>query len=305
MKKCVIIYNPKSGKGLKGNFFDKMTDILLENGYDSKIIYTEYRGHAKEIVEDLPYQDLLLSIGGDGTFSEVVSANVKRKKPILLAHLPQGTTNDIAAMYGYGSDLEKSLNAILKGKRKKVDICTINNTVFTYSACFGKFADIPYETPRRLKKKVGYLAYVLYGIKSMVKPARLYDIDFTINGEEKHGKYTFAIISNADRIAGINNVYKDIKLDDDRFEILLCSLTTKSQVLRSIRYLLNRNINNAPGFEFYRSNKIVMRFNNRLAKNWCIDGDELDDNSDTFTIENKYRVELLLPDKNLDRLFKK
>lgn len=305
MKKCIIIYNPKSGKRIKHNFFDQITDLLLEYGYDSEIIYTEYKNHAEKIIKNLPDSvDLVLSIGGDGTFSEVVSANVKRKKSLLLALLPQGTTNDIAAMYGYGSNILTNLKNILEGKIKKVDICTINDTVFTYSACFGKFADIPYETPVKLKKRVGYLAYILYGIKSIIKRARLYDIDFEIEGKKYNGKYTFAILSNADRIAGINNVYKDIKLDDDQFEILFCTLTNKYQVLKSIRYLLKGQINQAPGFEFYRTNKIKMKFNNKLDKNWCIDGDELNDVRDEFIIENKYQVKLLLPDKNLDRLFK-
>ncbi len=304
MKKCTIIYNPKSGKGLREKQIEQIMDLLLEYGYDADIIYTQYKNHAKEIVASLPHVDLLLSVGGDGTFSEIVTANVKREKPILLALLPQGTTNDVASMYGYGNNLLTNLRNVLNGKIKKVDICTINDTVFTYSACFGKFADIPYETPIKLKKKVGYLAYLLYGIKSVIKSARLYDIDFEIQGKKYSGKYTFAIVSNADRIAGINNVYKDIKLDDDRFEILFCTLTNKYQVLKNIRYLLKRELDHAPGFEFYRANKITIKFNNKLAKNWCIDGEELKDYSDTFVIENKYKVCLLLPDKNLNRLFK-
>lgn len=305
MKKCTIIYNPKSGKRLKHDLFDKVTDLLLEYGYASDITYTEYKNHAGEIVSSLSNDiALVLSIGGDGTFSEIVTANVKREKPLLLALLPQGTTNDVAAMYGYGNNMLTNLKNILEGQIKKVDICTINDAVFTYSACFGKFADIPYETPVKLKKRVGYLAYIIYGIKSIVKRARLYDIDFEIDGKKYNGKYTFAIISNADRIAGINNVYKDIKLDDDRFEILFCTLTNKYQVLKSIRYLLKREIKHAPGFEFYRTNKITMQFNTKLEKNWCIDGEELNDFSDTFLIENKYQVRLLLPEKKLDQLFK-
>lgn len=305
MKKCSIVYNPKSGKKLPNNALEQITDLLLKYGYDSKIIYTEYKGHAKTIVKDLPDQDLLISIGGDGTFSEVVSENVKRDKPILLAHLPQGTTNDVAVMYGYNGNIVQNLHDILEGKRKSVDICTINDQVFTYSACFGKFADIPYETPVKLKKRIGYLAYVLYGIKRIITKPRLYDIDFFVDGKKYSGKYTFAILSNADRIAGINNVYQDIKLDDGRFEILFCTLTNKYQVIKSIRYLLKREINKAPGFEFYRAKEITLKFNNKLEKNWCIDGEELEDLSDTFIVESKYKVELLLPNRNLDRLFRK
>ena len=121
MKKCTIIYNPKSGKGLREKQIEQIMDLLLEYGYDADIIYTQYKNHAKEIVASLPHVDLLLSVGGDGTFSEIVTANVKREKPILLALLPQGTTNDVASMYGYGNNLLTNLRNVLNGKIKKVE----------------------------------------------------------------------------------------------------------------------------------------------------------------------------------------
>ena len=40
MKKCVIIYNPISGKKVKYKFFPQFQDILNDYGYESKIIYT-------------------------------------------------------------------------------------------------------------------------------------------------------------------------------------------------------------------------------------------------------------------------
>ena len=54
------------------------------------------------------------------------------------------------------------------------------------------------------------------------------DIEFEVNGTKHKGKYSLGIISNANRIAGINNFYKDVKLDDDTFEVLLCSIEKRS-----------------------------------------------------------------------------
>ena len=39
MKKCVIIYNPVSGKSIKRKFLDEYKSILLDKGYESEIIY--------------------------------------------------------------------------------------------------------------------------------------------------------------------------------------------------------------------------------------------------------------------------
>lgn len=36
-----------------------------------------------------------------------------------------------------------------------MDICTINDNPFVYVSTIGKFADVPYETPRDMKKSLG------------------------------------------------------------------------------------------------------------------------------------------------------
>ena len=105
--------------------------------------------------------DLVISVGGDGTFSEVMNGNLERNKRIVLAHLPVGTTNDIGHMYGLGNNLYTNLKLILEGTIKKVDVGLINNHAFTYVASYGKFMDIPYKTPQELKKRLGYMAYIL------------------------------------------------------------------------------------------------------------------------------------------------
>ena len=165
MKTCAVIYNPNSGKNLKYKFMSQFEKILNDYGYQVRIFYTEYKGHATEIVKKLEHVDLLLSIGGDGTFNESVTGNFMRKDRLLCAHIPVGTTNDIGIMLGYGKNIITNLKLTLDGVIRNVDICLINGRPFIYVATVGKFAEIPYETPRELKKKFGYLAYISEGIK--------------------------------------------------------------------------------------------------------------------------------------------
>lgn len=104
-------------------------------------------------------------MGGDGTFNEIVHGNLCRKKRLVLAHIPIGTTNDVGVMFGYGKDIEKNIDLCLKGEIKGMDIPLINGRPFVYVAGFGKFMNIPYDTPRDLKKKYGHLAYMFGGLK--------------------------------------------------------------------------------------------------------------------------------------------
>ena len=86
--------------------------------------------------------DLVISVGGDGTFNEIVSGNLKRNKPLVLSHIPVGTTNDLRTLFGYGRDILKNIENILKGKDKQIDICILNDKPFVYVYGFGKFVSL-------------------------------------------------------------------------------------------------------------------------------------------------------------------
>ena len=303
MKKCVVVYNPISGRKVKFNVMPQFREILNKYGYEAEIIYTEYKGHATEIVKNLEHVDLVLSIGGDGTFNESVTGNFMRKDRLVCAHIPVGTTNDIGTMMGYGKNMLNNLKMTLEGVVKNVDICLINNKPFIYVATIGKFAEIPYETPRELKKKLGYLAYIKEGVRSFFDKTKLYDVVYEIDGVEYRGLCSFIIVSSANRIAGINNFYKDIKLDDDRFEVLLCNFSKKKDIIRSLYFLTMYDVEKVPGIHFYKTNNLKMKFSERPKKNWCIDGEMLDDDGRTFNISIDRNIQMMIPRKNIDKLF--
>ena len=302
MKSCVVVINPNSGRGTKKNE-GKIIDKLKEYDYIGKIYYTKYPNHAEEIVLNVD-ADLLISIGGDGTFYEVMNGNFKRSKPIILSHIPMGTTNDIGHMYGLGGDIIKNLDAILSGVVKKIDICSINNRYFVYVASFGKFMEIPYETPQKLKHRIGHMAYLLNGAKQIFRRIPKYDVTYEIDGVKHNGKYTFMIISNANRIAGINNFYRDMKLDDHKFEVMFCSISNLAKLAQAFYILKTSDISYVSGVECYKTDNLKITFND-TRKPWCLDGEKYDGNTAHYEIDTKKSVEMLIPQKNVDKLFLK
>jgi len=306
MKKCVIIYNPNSGKIPREKILPQFEKILKKYEYECEMFLTKSKGNATEIVKNLPDEtDLVISVGGDGTFNESMTGNFKREKRLLLAHLPVGTTNDIGTMFGYGKNIISNLKLTLEGKIQKIDICMINDRPFIYSAGFGKFMNIPYETPRELKKKIGHLAYLTEGAKSFTTKTKLYDITYEIDGVETRGLFSFFLITSANRVAGINNFYKDVKLNDDKFEVLMCNMTTKVDIIRSLYFLTMYDATKVPGFYFYKTNNLKIKFNTPLDKAWCIDGEELTPIDNEYNISIKSNVEILMPTKNIKELFEK
>ena len=303
MKKCLVVYNPNSGKYNKEETLPKIKKTLEKYNYEVELVETKYKGNATEIASNTEHKDLLISIGGDGTFNEVMTGNFKRKDRLVLCHLPSGTTNDIGAMWGYGKNMITNLKLALEGEVKRIDMCTINGKPFVYTAGFGKFMNIPYETPRELKKRLGHLAYLEQGFKDFFHKVRLYDVSYEIDGEKYRGLFSFALITNANRVAGINNFYKDIKLNDNRFEILMCNITKLKDIVRSLYFLTVYDASIIPGFYFYKTDNFKISFNTPLKKPICIDGELLDDMSGTYTIKIDHDVHVLMPKKNIDNLF--
>ena len=305
MKKCVVIYNKHSGKKVKKDFFEEFEKILRENDYEPTIKYSKYKGHVVEIVKKLSDKtNLVISIGGDGTFNESMRGNFKREKRLVLAHIPLGTTNDVGKMFGYGKDPIKNLKLLMSGVQKRMDICTINGDPFIYVAGFGKFMNIPYETSRKTKKKFGYLAYVMNAVKNFFMFTKLHDVTYEINGEKYSGFYSFLVITNATRIAGIK-IFDDIKLDDNKFEILFCNIKKRRDIIKSLIRIRKTDISHVPGFYFHSSDNLKIIVNDEKGLPWCLDGEKYEVVGNEIEIRIDSNTTIMLPNTKIDELFKK
>lgn len=303
MKTCELICNKESGKGINDKKLEEIIKLLEKKGYDTNLYITKKRDDAKEHIQNIEYKDLVLSIGGDGTFNEVVSGNIKRKEKLLLSHIPVGTTNDFGHMIGLNKNIIKSVEKILDGEIKQVDLGLINNKPFVYVAGFGKFINVPYQTSRKLKKRLGHLAYLLNGAKEFFGKTKLYELEYKINNETYKGLYSLILVSNANRIAGFNNIYKDVKLDDDQFEVMFCNITKRRDLVKTFALVMKDGIKNVPGIYFYETNEIEIKFKETIKNNWTIDGEKLKDEQKKYRFTIYKDLKLLLPKKNLKKLF--
>lgn len=304
MKKCILIMNPESGKVKDKKNLKNVYDILRKYDYDGEIRYTKRKGDAREIVKTLDSSiDLVISCGGDGTLNEVVSGNLEREKKLTLANLPLGTTNDVGNMYGLNGTMLSNLELLLKGKPKKIDVIKINGTPFVYVACLGDYIDMTYNTPRELKKKYGRIAYILYGMKQLRNKIHQYNIKYTIDGEEYEGKYSFIFITNSSRIAGMDDIYYDIKLNDNKFEVALAKVDNKTDMLKLLVMTQTRDIKDIPGVNYYQTDNLEIEFIDPPKSSWCIDGEEFKSSKVNFKFEVDRSTTMLMPRKNISKLF--
>ena len=258
MKKCVIIYNPESG--YKKNKFDIniCRKLLNEKDYDVIFMKTSKKGDAYDFVYNMNNVDLVIVAGGDGTLNEAISGNIKRDKPLLLSHLPIGTVTDVGKLYGFTKNTLKDLNLMLDGEIKNIDVGLINNIPFLYVSCFGNYTNISYETPRKLKKMFGRFGYFLFAIKSIGKKIKRYHIKYEIDNKEYEGDFSFIFITNSSRVAGLNNIYDDVKLDDNKFEIALCDVKSKRNLIKTFYAIRTCDIKDIPNIKYFQADNIKL-----------------------------------------------
>ena len=304
MKKCVIIYNKKSGKVKPSTLINSFYNIVEDYGYKLEVITTNRKGHATTIMEELPNDiDLVIAAGGDGTFNEAIRGNIKRKKKLLMAHLPLGTTNDVGTMYGFSKNYNIDLELILTGVKKNIDVIMLNGDPFVYVAAFGNFINVTFDTPKKWKERFGRLAYLLFGFTEIKERIHMNHIKYTIDGVEKEGKFSYIFITNSNRIGGVDNIYPDIKLDDNKFEVLLCNIKNKAEIIRSLYLMRNKGIENVPGCEYYCTSNLKIEFDETPKFSWGLDGEEYKSETNIFEFSVNKDINILLPEYNIDKLF--
>lgn len=221
MKKCLVIYNPESGKKDFVNHVDYVVKRLEDSGYKTSVIRTERPRHAISIAKKAcnDKYDLLVISGGDGTIHECVNGIAVSDYKPLIGYIPSGTTCDFASTLKIPKKVSKAMDIILEGEPVKMDIAKSNNGYFIYVSAIGTYVDISYVTDSKMKKHLGYFAYLITGLKEfftipMMKTKIEHD-----NGILR-GYFSLIMVINSRKVAGFNIINKPV-LDDGLVDLVV------------------------------------------------------------------------------------
>lgn len=303
-KSCLIVYNPTSGKKQEGKIIDYYEQTLNKKNYDVDVLETKYSHQATEIVANADNYDVVFSVGGDGTLNEIVRGNYQRKDKLTICPVPSGTCNDVASMLGYGRNYINNLEMAINGEIRSIDIATINDTPFVYVAGIGKFMNIPYATKTSNKNKIGYGAYLQSAIPEVLSDLKRFRAEIIADKEKLENEaYSLMMFSNSNHIAGVSNFNKNVFLDDNMLEVLLCTAKNKREFISAFgKYLMGFNSKEIIPF---KANEITVRLLDRYEHNWCIDGEEYRQSTNEYNIRVANQMNFLVPKGHAKSLFLK
>ena len=160
--------------------------------------------------------DAVLLGGGDGTISHAGLALMETGLP--LGVLPLGTANDLARTLGLPEAPEAALDVILAGRRRKIDLGSVNGKPFFNVASLGLSSDLARELSSGLKKRWGRLGYAMAALRALWKAERF--SAWITEGETTTRTKTLQIaVGNGVFYGGGTRVAADAAIDDGHLDL--------------------------------------------------------------------------------------
>lgn len=164
-----LLVNPVAGGGRAKNVAIAVCKRLDERNLPYRVWETTCPGEAKTLVQkaadeyraDPQPNSLLLSVGGDGTFLEVVQGALGSDLPV--ASLPAGTGNDFLKSLKIPSDPMAALEHILAAPIRRIDIGKVNDLLFA-NECGAGFDVTVLDYANQYRKKIRGSASYLLGV---------------------------------------------------------------------------------------------------------------------------------------------
>jgi diacylglycerol kinase family enzyme len=166
----------------------------------------------------------ILVAGGDGTLRQVVQQASDRD--IAIGIIPVGTGNVLARNLKLPLTLEGSAKRALEGAPYAIDLGVakvvradgrLEEYLFTGIAGVGMDAKLMQNTQDNLKKKVGWIAYIEGGIRSL--PLRFEKFDVSIAGQTRTLKSYSLLVGNVGWLPGAISMMPDARLDDGQLDL--------------------------------------------------------------------------------------
>lgn len=296
-KKLLLILNANAGMQKANKYFVDILDLFIKSGYIITTSITQINYSATEIVQDYGKNfDLIVCIGGDGTFNQTVAGVIKSGCNVPIGYIPAGSTNDFANGLNLNKDIMSAAYDIIDGKEIKLDIGKFNDRYFSYVASSGIFTRVSYATPQEAKNIFGRLAYIFEGVRDL---ADLKSEHLKIETQDTvfEDDYIFSAFCNATSVGGVLKLNQNlVDLSDGLFELLLIKMPKNIIELSEIIYALRNQDYSTNLLTFNPISQAEVFCDSSIS--WTLDGEYMAGCKGIRMEVINNAITLIVPDRN-------
>lgn len=239
-----LIVNPTAGNGRSKKIAISAMEHLNNKNIPYRILETTAPFSATELARQAvaAYKegDYLLSVGGDGTFLEVLQGVLGSSMPV--AALPAGTGNDFLKSLKVPGDPIEALEHILNAELRMIDVGKINQKVFA-NECGAGFDVAVLDYAEKAKKHCRGLLPYLWGVLRALLSYRALPMEIKADGKEVFsGNCLVFSVANGQYIGGGIHISPTAELQSGKLELIVIKACSRLRMLSYLPGLLGGKI---------------------------------------------------------------
>ncbi len=289
-KTIVFIVNPISGIHKKHSVPDEISCFLDKDKYESKVLFTEYAGHAGPLARQAVADgvDIVVAVGGDGSINEVTKelANTKATMGII----PLGSGNGLANFLNIPINTRKAIEIINNCNVMDVDTISINNDLFVSIAGIGFDALVAKKFSTQ--KTRGFFTYfrIVLGEYLSYRPKKY---TLTYDGQTITRRALFISFANSDQFGYNTSIAPDAEINDGLIDVCIVKKIPLYKIPYLAHMLFLKRIHKSSYVELIKTDEIfVTRKKNRVIN---IDGESKKLEKELHFKVNPLSLKLIVP----------
>jgi YegS/Rv2252/BmrU family lipid kinase len=210
--------------------------------------------------------DLLIVWGGDGIVQRSLDVLAREKggSKIPLAIMPAGTGNLLATNLGIPADLAEAVRLAFHGQRRRIDLGKLNGEHFGVMAGVGFDGAMIRDADRKLKDRLGKLAYVWTGLRHVNGEAAKARV--LVDGAKWFDdEASCVLVGNVGRITGGINAFADAKPDDGWLDVGVATAQGAVEWARALGTMALGRSDHSPFVRITRARRIDVTLRSKLV----------------------------------------
>jgi YegS/Rv2252/BmrU family lipid kinase len=212
IERVLLIVNPASRRAHRVR--RKALKAFQDSNVDCDVMQTQAPGHATNLARTHAHKyDAVFTLGGDGTVMEVLSALAHQGPAVGV--LAGGTGNIVARTLRIPLNPARAVPLLLNGDEATLDLGRLGDgRRFAIGVGVGLDATMISEAPARLKKRFGFMAYVIGGYKAVLRNQK-FQLRLVVDGTVYDLSASAVLIANLGAVLNDLVSFGDGILQDD------------------------------------------------------------------------------------------